>query len=151
MNEEILGKIYKYCAYQDRSRLEITEKLIELGLEEEKIEPMMQHLKEERFWDEERFARSFARGKFSIKRWGRQKIRHELKAKKVPIDLIELAIDQEIEKEDYLKSLTFLTEKKFADLKRKNSYENRGKLYRFLHQKGYESDLIYEAITTVTH
>jgi len=149
MNEEILGKIYKYCAYQDRCRKEVTDKLMELGLDPDQLPSMLKHLQEERFWDEERYARSFARGKFNIKRWGRQKIRFELKAKKVPDHLITLAIMEEIEEDDYLQTLSYLIEKKSKEISGSNSFDKRGKLLRYMLQKGYEKGLIFKSMEEI--
>lgn len=143
MNEEILAKIYKYCAYQDRCRKEIVEKLFDLGLlEAEELEKILLHLSNERFWDEERFARNFVRGKFRIKGWGRLKIRNELRLKEVPKELIKLAIDEEIEQEEYLLSLRKFVNKKMKEIKDPNLWSERAKVQRFLAQKGYEDGLV---------
>jgi len=145
MNEEILVKIYKYCAYQDRCKSEILQKLEEIGVEEPAwADEIMEHLRRERFWDEERYARSFARGKFRIKSWGRIKIRQELRQKGIPASMIDLALKEEIDEEDYLSTLQRLVQKKKKERKDDNSWETRAKIYRFLSQKGYESDLINE-------
>lgn len=147
MNEEILVKIYKYCAYQDRCRKEIVEKLSDLEINEvEILENYLLHLSKERFWDEERFARNFARGKFRIKGWGRLKIRNELRLKEVSQELISLALKEEIEDEEYLKTLRKFVKRKAQEIKDINLWSERAKIRRFLAQKGYEDNLIIQEI-----
>ncbi|MCI4667298.1 MAG: RecX family transcriptional regulator [Bacteroidia bacterium] len=147
MNEEILVKIYKYCAYQDRSQKEILEKLADLGVEgEEETEKILEHLRIERFWDEERFARNFARGKFRIKGWGKLKIRRELRMKGVPKHLIEIAVLEEIEVSDYTATLEKFLLKKKKELKAAPAFTIKVKVYNYLSQKGFEDEVIYKAM-----
>ena len=50
-----------------------------LGLIQEAIDLLIIELIQFNFLNEERYARSFARGKFRIKKWGKLKIRMALK------------------------------------------------------------------------
>ncbi len=63
-------KIQRFCAYQDRCHSEVRSKLLDMGVYGDTLEELMADLITERFLDEERFARSFAGGKFRIKHWG---------------------------------------------------------------------------------
>ena len=74
MNEVALQKIKSYCAYQERSHQQVRYKLIELEVYGDDLEEMLSILIAENYLNEERFARSLARGKFRFKQWGRQKI-----------------------------------------------------------------------------
>ncbi len=69
----------RYCAYQDRCHQEVLGKLREMRMIPEAIDKIMGHLIAHGFLNEERFARSFVRGKFRIKKWGRVRITRELK------------------------------------------------------------------------
>jgi len=110
----------------------------------------MNKLEDERFWDEFRFASVFASDKFRLKRWGRIKIRQELKRKRVPTNFIEKALKDEILEEDYWITLLYLAEKKRATLKQvTHQLELKQKIARFLLQKGYESDLIWKSIAHI--
>lgn len=145
-SRDILPRIYKYCAYQDRSRQEIVEKLNSYEVNEEEIPDILEDLRKERMWDEARYARSFARGKFSYKKWGRTKIRFELRKKGVPQALIDQAIESEIEEEDYLDTLHILAEKKRKQWALKSSFESKQKIIRYLQQRGYEWELIMRVL-----
>ena len=71
--EEVKRKLERYCVYQDRCHKEIETKLKEFILIEEAQNQIILHLLEHNFLNEERFSKSFARGKFNIKKWGKQR------------------------------------------------------------------------------
>lgn len=142
-----MSKLQRYCAYRERCRQEIRQKLSGLGYWGERADQIMNQLEDERFWDEFRFTSVFVSDKFRLKRWGRIKIKQELKRKQVPKNFIEKALKDEIAEEDYWNTLLYLAEKKKATLRQvKHPLELKQKLARFLLQKGYESDLIWKSI-----
>lgn len=142
---EALGKLRKFCAYQERSHQQVRSKLLDLGIHGNDLENLMVKLIEEGFLNEERFAIAFAGGKFRIKNWGRKKIEQQLKAKGVSAYCIGKAI-KEIDEGDYKKSLRKLLQKKAASLKGKNVFENKQKLSNFLIGKGYEPEMVWEGV-----
>ena len=73
--------IKKYCTYQDRCQSEVKMRLINMGLPEPSISEIISILISEGYLSEERFSRSFSRGKYKIKKWGRLKIKKHLVAK----------------------------------------------------------------------
>ena len=106
-------KAEKYCAYQDRCHQEVKRKLYDLGLYGEDVDQVMAKLIEDKFLDEERFARSYARGKFRMKRWGKQRIERELKSRRVSAYCIKKGLS-EIDEEEYQATLKTLMEKRLA-------------------------------------
>ena len=80
--EEARKKLEYYCTYQERCHQEVTRKLREMKMIPEAIDQIIVHLIKENFLNETRFAQSFARGKFRIKKWGKQRISNELKKAK---------------------------------------------------------------------
>lgn len=144
--EQALQKVRHYCAYQERSHLEVKEKLYSFGLWKQEVEAALSQLIEENYLNEERFAVQFAGGKFRMKQWGRIKIRQELKQKQVSDYCIKKAL-KEIDEEAYQKTLQKLAEEKWKTLKgEKNIFIKKRKLQDYLLQKGFESDLINEMI-----
>ncbi len=142
--KEATLKLAQYCAYRDRSHKEVEEKLKEMRMIPAACEQIIIKLMQEDFLNEERFARSFVRGKFRIKKWGRIKIKQELKNREISAPLIKIAL-REIEEKEYLNTLYMLAEKKASLLKEEDPFKKRKKLANFLLQKGYESSLVYEA------
>ena len=116
--EEGLAKLQKFCAYQDRCHQEVRTKLITLGIYGDDLEEIIVELIADNFLNEERFARSYARGKFRMRRWGRVRILNELKFRKITDYCIRKAMT-EIEEEDYLETLIEVLEKKKLQVKEK--------------------------------
>ena len=146
--EEAKRKLERYCIYQDRCHKEIEQKLYEMRMIPEACEVVILHLIEHDFLNEERFAKSYARGKFNIKKRGKQRIIRELKFRNISKYNIKTAL-KEINNEDYLDMLNEITQKKYDTTFEKNSFKKRKKLYEFLTRKGFESNLIYEAVENV--
>ncbi len=143
--EEALQKLMHYCAYRDRSQKEVEDKLDEMRMIPEAKEKIIISLMHENFLNEERFARSFVRGKFRIKKWGRIKITQELKKKEISSPIIKLGLS-EIKEADYLKTLYELAEKKEEKITEPNSYKKKKKLADHLLRKGYESPLVFDCV-----
>lgn len=143
--DEALVKVMNYCVYQDRCHQEVEKKLDELEMYEEAKAYIITKLIEEDFLNEERFARSYARGKFRIKKYGRLRITRELKAKNISAYNLKAGLS-EIDEDDYLKTLRDLSKQKLKTLNEPNAYKKRQKLYQHLAYKGYETELIYDVI-----
>lgn len=146
--EEAKRKLEKYCAYQDRCHKEVEQKLYEMRMITEACEVIILHLMEHDFLNEERFSKSFARGKFRIKYWGKQRIIRELKQKDISKYNIETAL-KEIDEDQYLVTLQELTRKKWDSIPEKDIYKKRSKVIDFLLRKGFESNLIYDEINQI--
>ena len=139
----------QYCAYRDRSQKEVEDKLLEMRMIPEAREQIIIKLMQEDFLNEERFARSFVRGKFRIKKWGRIRIKQELKLRDISTPIIKLAMS-EIDERQYVQTLNDLAEKKLNLLKEPNKLKRRKKLADHLLQKGYEAGLVYEITNSLT-
>ena len=138
-------KIQAYCAYQERCHMEVTKKLKSWGLIPDAIDLLIGELIQFNFLNEERYARSFARGKFRIKKWGRMKIRMELKKRDIYFKCIDFAME-EIDDKAYLETLKQVLQKKNELEKEKDSYKRKAKLTRYLVSRGFEYDLIRDAL-----
>ncbi len=135
------SKLEAFCAYQERCTHEVKEKIKAFDLSEAEVVELLNFLRSNKYLDEERFARSYASGKFVIKGWGRIKIRSHMKAKFVPNELIQIGLS-EIDDEAYIERMKHLANRKWEELaKEKNPWAKKQKLYRFLAGKGYETYL----------
>ncbi len=138
-------KLQRYCAYQDRCHQEVRSKLIELGTYGQDLEDVIASLIEENFLNEERFARSFARGKFRMKQWGRTRIRQELKLRNISEYCIRKAME-EISEGDYLKTLREVLERRALQIAESNDFARKGKLAQYAMSRGFESELIWKTL-----
>ena len=145
---EIKQKIEHYCIYQDRCHKEVEEKIKSYNLIPEAREMILLSLMKDNFLNEERFAKSFARGKFRIKHWGKNRIVNELKMRDISSYNIKTAL-KEIEEKDYLKTIYTITENRNNVISETNQYKRKKKLIDFLLRKGFETDLIFKVVDEI--
>ncbi|HZL11543.1 MAG TPA: regulatory protein RecX [Prolixibacteraceae bacterium] len=130
------------CSRSEKCTAEIQEKLRLWGLTSDESEPVVEALIEEKYIDDERFARAFVKDKFRFNHWGRQKIAHMLRAKNISPEILELAFEG-INKESYAEELRKLLTDKEKTIKAKDEFDKRNKLMRFAMGRGFESNKIY--------
>lgn len=143
--DEAKKKLENYCGYQERCHKEVEQKLAEMNMVELAKEDIIMHLMNQNFLNEERFAKSFARGKFSIKNWGKQRIIRELKFRNITEFNIKTAL-KEFTTEEYLNSFNSLANKKVQRINEVNIYKKRKKLADYLLYRGWESELVYAKV-----
>ena len=146
--DEALQKLMHFCAYRDRSQKEVEDKLNDMRMIPEAKEKIIISLMQENFLNEERFARSFVRGKFRIKKWGRIKIIQELKKRGISSPIIKLGLT-EIKETNYRKTLYELAEKKAEKIYEANSFKKKRKLADHLIRKGYEPSLVFDCVNDI--
>ncbi|MGA9213327.1 regulatory protein RecX [Kaistella sp.] len=137
-----------YCVYQDRCHQEVEQKMRDFLLIPEAKDEIFLYLMKENYLNEERFTRSYIRGKFYMKSWGRNKIRNHLKFKGVSEKLINNCFD-EIEEDDYRKTLAKLYRTYESKLKGVQPYQKKSKTIKYLLSKGFEYAEITEIIADV--
>lgn len=140
-----IERLKNYCALQDRCQWDVTQKMKEWGLLEMTQNHILEILIQEKYVDEERFTQSFCRGKFLIKKWGKVKITNELKKKKISDICIKKGLE-EIDLTEYDLLLENLLTKKNDTLRDKNHFTRKSKLARFLIQRGFERNLVWDKI-----
>ncbi len=133
-----------YCAYRERTQQEVRDKLYDLGLHREEVEEVLTELISEGYVNEERFAKAYAGGKFRLKKWGRNKIIHELERRHITSYCIDKAME-EIPEEDYLQVLRELIDKKLAQT-HGNPYIVKNKVARFMIGKGFEPEIVWREL-----
>lgn len=143
--DEATRKLEGYCAYQDRCHKEVISKLREMNMIPQAIDLIVGHLIQENFLNEERFARSFARGKFKIKKWGKNRIVNELKHRDISKYNITTAL-KEIESKEYLNTFNALASKRLSEIREKDLQKRRKKLADYLLYRGWESGMVYEKV-----
>ena len=141
---EARKKIERFCAYQDRCHQEVRRRLYDYGLYGDDVDQVMAGLVEDRFLDEERFARSYARGKHRIKHWGRVRIARELRQRGLSRYCLQAAED-ELDGLDYAGTLhTLLAKRRDAQDDDLHPYARRQDLIAYAQRKGYELGLAIE-------
>lgn len=141
-------KIRHYCGYSERCHYEVREKLFGMGLVKPDVEQLLSRLIEEDYLNEERFAVLFAGGHFRQKKWGKTKIIHALRQKRVSEYNIRKAM-KEIPDEDYQGTLQRLAATKWKSLRGEQHMVREAKTTAYLAQKGYENPAIRAAIAGI--
>lgn len=134
-----------FCAYRDRSHKEVEDKLEKMRMIPEAKEKIVVQLMQDGFLNEERFARNFVRGKFRIKKWGKIRIRQELKKREISEPLIKIGLT-EIDEKAYRTALYELAEKKAEKVTDENAFRRKKKIADHLLRKGYESHLVFDCV-----
>jgi regulatory protein len=145
MNSEILQKLARYCAYQERCVQELEQKMKTLEVLSSEFAEYVAWLSENNYLNEARFVEIFVRSKFNQKSWGRTKINYELRKRGISASLLAGAWDG-IDDADYIEKARTLLKKKRDEIKSGTSPQRYQKCYNFGLSKGYESALVRELL-----
>lgn len=147
MDRLILQKAASYCAYQERTQDEVKQRLKKWNVWGEEADEIIAELISMNYLSEERFAKTYAGGKFRMKNWGRMKIKQELSRRGLSDYSIASGM-KEINDEAYLSGLTDLLAKKKILLEKTETdkFKLKQKLARFALGKGYESELVWRVV-----
>lgn len=143
--DQVLDKMAKYCAYQERCVKDVRDKLKTFEISEEEKTKIFDYLIDNRFVNDERFAKSFVRGKVNQSGWGVNKIRFHLIQKGIDKDIIEEALGQ-TDEEAYRQRLIEILKTKAKTVKADSDFEKKRKLAAYAIQKGFEGTLVWEIL-----
>ncbi len=146
--DRALEKAMRYCSYQERCVQDLEKRFYAWNVKKSEWDKILDYLLEEDFLNETRFIEAYVRGKFLIKKWGRNRISMGLMQKHINGKKVLEAFDSEIDEEVYLQTIRNLLEKKSQLINEPEKLKRRDKLYRYLMSKGYESDLIVKELNS---
>ncbi len=142
--KQAFEKAAAYCATQERSVHQVVKKLYGWEQSEDSVTAIISQLEAESYLNTERFALSYARGKFHQNRWGRLRILQGLKAHEIPESLIDQAL-KSLESE-YDAQVFSLGKSKWSRLTDTDLLARKAKTYRYLLSKGYAPSEIYPVL-----
>ena len=143
--DQVLDKMAKYCAYQERCVKDVRDKLKTFDISQKEKDEILDYLLDNRFVDDERFAKSFVRGKINQSGWGVNKIRFHLIQKGIDKEIIDEALGQ-TDKETYRQRLIDILKTKSKTVKAANDFEKKRKLAAYAMQKGFEGNLVWDIL-----
>ena len=143
--DQVLDKMAKYCAYQERCVKDVTDKLKTFDLSDQDRETILNYLIDNRFVNDERFANAFVRGKINQSGWGLNKIRFHLMQKGIDKTLIDAALGQ-ADEATYRQRLLEVLNLKAKTVKAENDFEKKRKLAAYALQRGFEAHLVWEVL-----
>ncbi|MDG1426005.1 MAG: regulatory protein RecX [Flavobacteriales bacterium] len=143
--KNLIEQLKSYCAIQERCSNDIVTKMKSWRITNKNQNKILEILIQEDFINDKRYSKSFCRGKFRIKKWGKIKIVNELKRKNINPTTIISSLN-EISDMDYSKELDTQFNKKKQSINTLNYYEKKKKIANYLIGKGYESNLVWEKL-----
>ena len=143
--DQVLDKMAKYCAYQERCVKDVTEKLKTFELTQKEKDEILDYLIDNRFVNNTRFVQAFVKGKINQSGWGLNKIRFHLMQKGIDKEIIDEAL-QTYDEEAYRQRLIDVLKIKAKTVKAENDFERNRKLAAYAMQKGFEANLVWEVI-----
>ena len=143
--QEALQKLSALCARAEHSSGEMLEKMRRWQLSEDARKRVLDRLIDEKFVDDERFARLFVREKIRFDRWGRRKIEQALYQKGVASSISRRVLD-EVDDEAYVVELKKLIAAKRRSVQAESDYELRAKLTKYALGRGFDYNVIRQCI-----
>lgn len=138
-------RLESLCVRGEHCRQELHDKLRKWGFNSNITCEILDGLAARRFFDDRRYALSFARDKILYNHWGKMKVRLGLKAKRINPDFIVDALD-EIDDEEYESVAKAFLTSKARSVKEGFSFEGKTKLYRAGLSRGFESSLVSQIV-----
>lgn len=145
--QEALLKLSALCSQAEHSSGEMRDKMRRWAMPADAIDRVIDRLVDERFVDDERFARFFVRDKVRFDRWGRRKIEQALYRKGIDSATRSRVLD-EVSDDDYIEQLAELIAAKRRTVKAATAYELNAKLIRFALGRGFGMDIIRHCIAS---
>lgn len=149
-SEVALSRLESLCSRSEQCEFDLERKLYNWGISAGVRKEIIEKLRENRYVDNSRFARSYSNDKARFAHWGPQKIRIELIKRKIPATLISEAlrqVDSRVWREGLLKNAA--SKAKSLKLLGEDSRSEREKLYRYLISRGFPSSSASKAVSVM--
>lgn len=144
--KEVLSRLQTLCARSEHCSHEMREKMMRWGIASDVQDKIVDRLIDDKFIDDERFARVFISDKLRFNHWGRRKIEQALFQKRIPKQISQPILN-EITDQEYIEQLLPLIKSKRKSLSSvEDDYELRQRLVRFALQRGFTFDVIRQVI-----
>ena len=143
--QEAYLQLAALCAQAEHCEQEMRDKMKRWEIDKAVQDRILQRLIEERYIDNERYARAFVKDKIRYNKWGRRKVQQALWMKHIDQDVQQRVLD-EIEEKEYLDVLRPLLKQKRKSIKADSDYELNQKLVRFALSRGFTFDIIRQCI-----
>jgi regulatory protein len=148
IEKQTFSKMARLCSRSEQCSADIRKKIAAFELPEEAIDKIIENLKAEKYLDDERYAKAYIKDKFRFNKWGKIKLRHNLRMKGVSENYIQAGLD-EIDIERYKKVLIKTMKDKAKTIKKKEKFEKMGQVIRFAQTRGFEPELIHRYLNLV--
>jgi len=135
---------YSFLSYKQRSEKDIEKKLKQNKISQTAIETIIGLLKEQKYLDDEKYAKQFIENKISRKPLGKRVLKQKLFEKGIGKEITETILSESYPEETETESARILLEKYQKKVKGKDQFEKRRKCFQYLISKGFDYDIVKE-------
>jgi regulatory protein len=146
--QKALERLAAACAKAECCESDVRRKLQLWNVDYACHDEIVDTLRSGGYIDDGRYCRAFVEDKWNFNRWGRQKIRMELRRRQLPDECIALAL-QTIDDDEYHTVLADILQRKAASTGKTDGWALRQKLMRYAAGRGYEPDVAIECIESI--
>ncbi len=140
--KKLKAKAAKYCSTRERASSEVYKKLVSWGAEEIEAESILTELRENDFVNDHRFCSAYSNDKFRFNKWGKRKIKFQLRNLGFEDGVIGKGLES-IDNREYIAMIDGLIANKRKQLgTEKTDFVKKQKTISFLVQKGFEFDIV---------
>jgi len=148
-SKEAREKAMLWCSRREYCRKDIFDKVVSWGCTPDEARDVVDFLVEQKFVDERRYTEAFVKDKLRFNKWGRVKIAYMLRTQDIDKETV-VDVLSKIDKTEYFKILSGELGKKYKTIRGVNDYEIKGKLFRFAANRGFEPEMIDDAISKIS-
>lgn len=143
--QDALLRLTSLCSTAEHCSHEMLEKMRRWEMPEDAQARIMEYLVREKYIDDERYARFFAKDKIRYNKWGRRKVEQAMWQKHIDTDIQRRVLD-DVDEEEYLAILRPLLKSKRKTVKASSDYEMNMKLIRFAMGRGFTMEVIRQCL-----
>ena len=137
VSDTIFNRLAQLCSRREYCSRGVLDLLRRKGVGEKDAEAVLERLRAERYVDDARYARAFARDKALLAGWGPRKIAYTLSLKGIPEDVVQAALAEVGEDERY-RRMEEVIRVKWRSVKAVTPQVRRAKVLRFALSRGYD-------------
>lgn len=148
--EMALSRLEALCARSEQCTFDLRRKLSTWGVAADSADKIVMRLERDGFVDDARYAVAYVRDKYRFARWGRNKIRMGLAAKRISSTDVRQALAA-IDDDEYREIMAALLRAKarVLGIAAGCEYADKVRLMRFGVSRGFEYDLVTNAVREI--
>jgi len=141
--QHAVGLGYAYLAKRDRTVREVERHLEAKGIDDETAAAAVEELLEQRYLDDDRYARLFAQDRRNLDGWGTERIERRLREFGVPADVVARVLRENDDHDELTAAVAVLEQRLGAP---PADERERTKALGLLVRRGYELEVAYDAV-----
>ena len=146
--KEAKEKAMQWCSRREYCRKEMFEKMVSWGCIPTEAQEIVDFLVKHKFVDDHRYTEAYVKDKLRFNKWGKLKITYMLRTQGIDASIIHQMLSV-VDSDECEQILLNELSKKYKTIRSSNTFEVKGKLFRFATSRGFEPDMINKIIQKV--